>query len=132
MTYIRMVMELQDPDSGKRSGIFHAARLLTDNPETEGYLLEAMKKVLMWFADNLEVPSRFNKSKSKGYYRKVPKGISWFRDDSNTCILKAFELKALIEEAGIPITLIKTDKPGYIVYEDEHQIVAEPFKDTLC
>lgn len=91
-----------------------------------------MKKVLVWFADNLAVPSRFNKSKSKGYYRKTPKGISWFRDDSNICILKAFELKALIEEAGIPIALIRTDKPGYIVYEDDHQIVAEPFKDTLC
>lgn len=125
-------MELKNPDSGKRSGIFHAARLLTDNPETQGYLFEAMKKVLVWFADNLAVPSRFNKSKSKGYYRKTPKGISWFRDDSNICILKAFELKALIEEAGIPIALIRTDKPGYIVYEDDHQIVAEPFKDTLC
>jgi hypothetical protein len=38
----------------------------------------------------------------------------------------------ILERAGICVKKIKTDKPGYIVYEDEWQLVAEPFrKGTL-
>ncbi len=38
-----------------------------------------------------------------------------------------WELKAVIENHGFIIEVMKTDRPGYVVYEDEYQIVAEPF-----
>jgi hypothetical protein len=28
------------------------------------------------------------------------------------------------------VTMLKESPPGYIVYEDEHQLVAEPFADA--
>ncbi|MEN0041828.1 MAG: hypothetical protein AAF764_10945 [Pseudomonadota bacterium] len=39
-------------------------------------------------------------------------------------------MAAIVFEYGYPTTLIRTARPGFIVYEDEHQIVAEPFADT--
>jgi len=40
-------------------------------------------------------------------------------------------LKALIEEAGLPITVLHTDNPGWIVYRDKYQIVAHPQRSNL-
>ena len=39
-------------------------------------------------------------------------------------------LKRIAEACGFHITVIREDRLGYIVYEDEFQVVAEPFKDT--
>jgi hypothetical protein len=36
----------------------------------------------------------------------------------------------IFEDRGINIRVLKTNKPGYIVYEDEFQIVAEPVRDN--
>lgn len=41
------------------------------------------------------------------------------------------ELAAVLHSYGIPVETITTTRPGYITYEDDYQIVAEPFSDTL-
>ena len=55
-------------------------------------------------------------------------GVCWFRDDARDCIAHAYTLAALLGEAGVPVTRLKTDAPGDIVYRDAHQIVAMPRK----
>lgn len=57
-------------------------------------------------------------------------GLSWFKPTAEQHIQKAHELAAILSELGFVIEILKTDRPGYIVYEDEFQIVAEPFSDT--
>jgi len=39
-----------------------------------------------------------------------------------------YELKRMFEEYEIYVEVMMTDTPGYIVYEDDYQIVAEPYK----
>ena len=39
------------------------------------------------------------------------------------------EMRCVLEENGVIVRVIKTQRPGYIVYEDEYQVVAEPFAD---
>jgi hypothetical protein len=34
----------------------------------------------------------------------------------------------ILERNGIYVKKIRTDKPGYVIYEDEWQLVAEPFR----
>lgn len=34
-----------------------------------------------------------------------------------------------VENSAVPIWMLRTSLPGYIVYEDEFQVVAEPFID---
>lgn len=42
----------------------------------------------------------------------------------------AHDLTALLMENGYPITILRTERIGYVIYEDAHQVVAEPFADT--
>jgi hypothetical protein len=37
---------------------------------------------------------------------------------------------ALIESTGVVVEELRTGKPGYVLYEDEHQVIALPFVDT--
>jgi hypothetical protein len=34
----------------------------------------------------------------------------------------------ILERNGVYVKKIRTDKPGYVIYEDEWQLVAEPFR----
>jgi hypothetical protein len=36
----------------------------------------------------------------------------------------------ILEAHGVVVERIRTQRPGYIVYEDEHQVAAYPFADT--
>ncbi len=36
----------------------------------------------------------------------------------------------ILEAHGVHTEMIKTPRPGYIVYEDEFQVTAEPFGET--
>jgi hypothetical protein len=39
------------------------------------------------------------------------------------------EMACILELNGVCVRVIKTQRPGYIVYEDEYQVVAEPFAE---
>jgi len=36
----------------------------------------------------------------------------------------------ILEKYGLPVTMVTETRVGYVVYEDELQVVAEPFSDT--
>jgi hypothetical protein len=38
-------------------------------------------------------------------------------------------MAALLRDYGVFVQVLKTSRPGYVVYEDELQIVAEPFSN---
>jgi hypothetical protein len=62
------------------------------------------------------------------FYRKPNKAISWFRHSADEHLNHVRELVAILQNHGIIVQLLKTDRVGYVVYEDEYQIVAEPFQ----
>jgi predicted RNase H-like HicB family nuclease len=37
------------------------------------------------------------------------------------------ELARLVEDLGYSVRVVRTSRPGYTVYEDEYQVIAEPF-----
>jgi hypothetical protein len=39
-------------------------------------------------------------------------------------------LARVLEGYGHPVSLLREERVGYIVYEDEFQVIAEPFSDT--
>ena len=41
-----------------------------------------------------------------------------------------YEVTYLLRAHGINVEILSTERPGYVVYEDQFQIVAEPFKET--
>ncbi|MEJ6403372.1 hypothetical protein [Yoonia sp. 2307UL14-13] len=103
---------------------------LLKSPETDQYIAQQIKSELDWFEEHLRIPNRFNKTKSKGAYRRNTKGIAWFRNNDSEALERAYALSELIRCCGIDVQEIISDRIGYFVYEDDVQIIAEPFADT--
>lgn len=132
LMYIRFVLMRSIEHTGAREGFFDAAYSLKSSRETPKAVAASVSELLDWFEQNLSTPKRFNRSKSKGFYHRDTKGISWFKPEAHEHISKAFALLEALRDSGLHVEMIKTSRPGYIVYEDNHQIVAEPFSDTKC
>jgi len=130
MAFLRFVVADLDPDSMVETGLFQAAAELRDSADISTQDRETLKEQLAWFSEHLEKPTRFNRTSSKGHYRRATKGISWFRDTAREHLARMHELKRIIEANGRPVTLVQEKRVGYVVYEDEFQVVAEPFADT--
>jgi hypothetical protein len=103
---------------------------LRDEPTVSAGDRQSIQDGLAWFEKHLATPDRFNRSGSKGYYRRTTRGIAWFRDSATECIAQMHELKRVLEANGYSVALVREDRVGYIVYEDDLQVVAEPFSDT--
>lgn len=125
--YIRFVINRHDCDSGKRQGIFQTLADLREKGLLYKYENDLVKDIRKWFNANLEKPKSFNRS-SKPH--ALNKAISWFKPTAKEHIEKMRELSSIIEGHGIHVHAIRTERPGYIVYEDEYQITAEPYNET--
>ncbi len=128
--YLRFVLTRTHPNSGFRDGVFGAAYELREGDELAGSQRQELESLLRWFDDNLQEPTRFNRTNSKGRYRRATRGLSWFKSSAVKHIQKLRDLISILEDHGFHVTKVKARNPGYIVYEDNHQIVAEPFSDT--
>jgi len=127
--YIRFVTGDVDSDSLREAGVFQAAYRLRDAAGLQDYESAHLTEHLDWFKSNLKIPRRFTAAKPP-FYRKKNRAISWFKETATEHIARMREIIRLLESHGIPVRMIKTDRPGYVVYEDDHQIVAEPFADS--
>ena len=128
--YYRFEMLTQHPDTGLPEGLFVRAYDLVRGGELPGYYRDLLHDLIDWFAKNLDKPTRFSSSTSKGADRRVTKGMSWYKDSSHQHIAKMREISAILVELGHSVNERATSRPGYIVYEDEIQIVAEPFSEN--
>jgi hypothetical protein len=129
--YLRFVVADIDGDSERALGVFHAVRYLRDAGKLYAYEEDQHDMVRWWFNENLERPTRFTASKPP-FYRKKNKAISWFKHTAIEHLARVRELAAILDNHGVPVRTLKAKRVGYVVYEDEYQIVAEPFADTEC
>jgi hypothetical protein len=125
---VRFVLSRAHPDTSVEEGIFGAAYHLRDKVRTPVQDRELLEELLSWFSINLPIPERFNRTKSKGYYRKKTAGISWLKPTALEHIAKMRALVVILENNGYHVSEVTTDRPGYVVFEDDYQIVAEPFR----
>lgn len=124
--YMRFVIPDIDEDSLVELGIFHAVWGLRRSGKLSSSEEQEHDQIIAWFNENLERPTRFTASKPP-FYRKKSKAISWFKDDAREHLANARALVAILKSHGIIVRTIKARRVGYIVYEDQFQIVAEPF-----
>jgi hypothetical protein len=127
--YLRFILPRINPDSGIEDGVFDLAYEIRRQGEISEHERAELGDLLRWFVDNLSVPTRFNRTKSKGHYRRTTKGISWFTSSARLHATKMHRMAAILRNQGHQVTMIKTSNPGYVVYEDDHQVIAEPFSD---
>jgi len=127
--YIRFVVANIDEDSGRELGVFHAVWNLRDEQRLQFHEEQQHDAAIQWFGEHLDTPTRFTASKPP-FYRKKSKAISWFKDTAHEHLARLRELVLILEHHGISVRMLKANRVGYIVYEDEFQIVAEPFADS--
>ena len=128
MGFLRFVVSELDPDSGRRQGVLQAAFALRDRGELSADELAALADIGRWLDANLPKPAKFTRKRNHSH--RTPMALSWFKDTASVHVAKVRTVVALLEARGIPVSSITTDRPGYIVYEDHFQVVAEPFADT--
>lgn len=127
--YLRFVVADIDEDSGEELGVFHAIHNLQEEGKLRHYEEEQHDLIRQWFNQNLEKPTRFTASKPP-FYRKKSKAISWFKDSAHEHIARIRVCASILRSHGVLVETLKTENVGYVVYEDEFQIVAEPFSDA--
>lgn len=129
--YLRFVVAEIHENSKKELGVFHAVGNLREHGKLSQDEEEQHDTLRKWFNENLEKPTRFTASKPP-FYRKKSKAISWFKDSAREHIARVRSLVAILQNHGVHVRMLKTDRVGYVVYEDEYQIVAEPFAGERC
>jgi hypothetical protein len=127
--FVRFAVGQIDDSSQRGLGVFQALYRLRNEGKLYPYEEEHFRTVSEWFNGNLQKPKRFTTAKPP-YYRKQSKAISWFRDTAHEHIALIREMVAILESHGISVRMIKAQRVGYVIYEDEHQVVAEPFSDV--
>lgn len=106
-----------------RLGLFQALQSARESEVAPDWALAELLRLNVWFADNMEAPDRFSRSRDD-----LPgqQGLCWFKPEALNHIARMHELKRAMEACGVHVDLLTTRDPGPIVWEDEHQIVAEP------
>jgi hypothetical protein len=127
--FVRFVIDTLDEDSGRRQGLFQAGETLASSGRMGADDLKYLELLYAWFKAHLPVPTRFAVS-SKPHAKA--QALSWFRDASSEHIGQMREYKRVLEKYGLQVSMLCTKRPGYIVFEDQHQVVAYPFADTPC
>jgi hypothetical protein len=58
--------------------------------------------------------------------------VCWFKSSAREHLAKIHEMACILNQNLVYVQVFKTRHPGYIVYQDEYQVVAEPFADLDC
>lgn len=121
--FIRFISGEVHEDSHLSMGLFCAAEKLLDEVHLHEYEYEALMETITWFRRYLKDPFDYRLD------RKAYRSICWFRSTAHEHLRRAWEMVAILEERDIFMRLIKTEVPGYILYEDEAQVLAHPNGD---
>ena len=130
--FIRFVVGRYDPRSGRRQGVLRAGKLLLEKNDISSADVEKLQQAFDWFDwfnSNLPHPTRFSLSARPN--RKA-QALSWFRSTAIDHNAKMRDYTSVLNQHGLLIDVLKTARPGYVVYEDDYQVVAYPFADTPC
>jgi hypothetical protein len=124
---IRFVTTSRHPPYGHRTGIFKVAYALRRESKLPQPDADELSALLDWFGDHLAIPWRFAASRNP---RAKGTGISWVRASAHQHVTRLRRLVVIGETAGVIVEELRTTRPGYVLYQDAHQVVALPFVDT--
>lgn len=87
---------------------------------------EKINELRNWFDQYLEPPTQFTKRRSN---KETGTAISWYHDSAKEHIAKMYEMSRILEKYGIIVSVVRREDPGYIVYEDDYQVAAIPYRE---
>lgn len=124
---LRFVVSVVDPGSGRRRGVLHAAARLRESDQVSATDRQHLRDLADWFEEHLERPTTF--AISSRPHAKA-QALSWFKHTAVRHIARMREFAQILGTYGVVVEVIRTRRPGYVVFEDEYQVTAYPFADT--
>jgi hypothetical protein len=123
-TFIRFAVAARDRQSDQQQGVFQALYVLERAGALLPYESEWFAGIERWFNANLKRPKRLAWSSRPNASNRA---ISWLKLSATEHVAHMREIVTLLEHKDIAVEEFRTDKPGYIVFEDDYQIAAIPF-----
>jgi hypothetical protein len=120
--YLRLVTNQEDADSRQGAGVFQIAYDLYEGGDLDHDETVTLKAALRWFEKHLPTPDRA---------KLDARAIFWFKAQAVEAARRVWELAEVVKRHGVEAEILKTSRPGYIVYEDDLQVAAIPFRDTF-
>lgn len=121
--YVRFVCYQLVESQRQRLGLFQALDEARESDNAPSWALAQIGDIYSWFKKNLGVPAQFSRDGWKG--RGQP-GLSWFKPVAVDHIRQMHQLKLALEACGVHVDVLTTRDPGHIIWQDQHQLVAEP------
>jgi hypothetical protein len=117
--YLRFVVAEIDQNTSRELGVCHAlgnfaAKKCSTNTRRN------QKRKLINGSTNISKTAKLTTAKPP-HYRKQNKAISWFKDTAHDHLSRIRLLTQILENHGVAVKMLRTDRVGYIVYEDEFQ-----------
>ena len=117
--YIRFAIVWKDKENHFERGVFHAVTQALERRDITGSNAVELNDLLAWFGTHLQNPISEGRDKDR-------RGVCWFKVTAAEHISRVQQMVRILQRNGISVMRIRTDKPGYVIYEDEWQLVAEP------
>jgi len=90
------------------------------------YARDAMRQDIEWFKDHLPSPDE-DYFRLRRFGQREVLGVCWFKYQAVEMIRRAYDMKIRLEQWGYPIRVLKSRKPGRIKYQDDYQVVVNPY-----
>ena len=123
--FIRFVSGEIHECSQVSTGLFQTAFELLDDPLLPRGDYIRLWELMDWFNRYLKGPSEY---RLRSPWR-IERAISWFKPTAHVYLARAWEMAAILERNNVFIRMVKAQRVGYILYEDEAQVFAQPFAD---
>jgi hypothetical protein len=130
LMFIRFVCGGIDEDSHVSAGLFCAAFDLIRGETLSDHEYGELLDLIRWFNRNLKGPFGYRLRKPW----RAPRSICWFRSDAYEHVKCAWQVVNVLERNDVFMRVIKSRTVGYIIYQDEAQVMAQPSADVrrLC
>lgn len=115
--YIRFIVQSDHKSQTRCTGVVASLRVLGELGRLPDYQVEYSKEIFQRINEKLPCPP-FSQKDWTGC-------VCWFKDTARDWIAIFREMAAILEDSDFHVSILTTDRPGMIVYEDEFQVVAK-------
>jgi hypothetical protein len=123
--FLRFVGSDIDERTGQPVGLIAIAYELRDRGALNAADETQLLAHLHWIQTEIPIPTRF--ARRRNSYHKETHGLSWVKSEAAAFVAHLHAIADIARRNDCIIELQRTERPGYVVYEDEWQVVAEPF-----
>ncbi len=127
--YVRFISPMRSRMRGVDYGIFQCAFECRNDNDHPKFLRDAIRDEIEWFKEYLPSPKE-NVFDVRAHEYMNDIALCWFKGEAREMVSRAFALRTLLAECGHIVVVKQTRYPGYIIYSDDYQVVAEPGKTT--